>query len=386
MPTLLEIGRRKREAAAAAARSQRPEFNSNPTSPSSEGFGGGDLAGQVNLPPSSPGRPRSSSIGPGELDDLPTVSQVITSVSQSNRVPDMTTFGERQLKRIKLATGSERDYHLICATTNPHERQNLEALAVFQLLDKVDEMNGLLKAAKAQEYERNSEVSAEIRNFSRAFLLNPELAFYSADSTLKVNVVEAMYKEGITGLPPTNSSNAVKKKFESVIGHQLSVDRNKIKDTLAATLDPDAEIKDLATVTSGIIASWRVDVPLTLPLLWRMGLVRYQLLEEPGTPDDFWEGIDTGLHTCRQDAPGTLIYALQDTFKADIERFGNIPAEIELDPDIGPHSPTWIQRVNKMAPKVDCPKIVNPKGKKTAKRKRAATDIENRADGPANDV
>lgn len=92
-------------------------------------------------------------------------------------------------------------------TTNPHERQNLEALAVFQLLDKVDEMNGLLKAAKAQEYERNSEVSvrssaandtslllliipkAEIRNFSRAFLLNPELAFYSADSTLKVNVV-----------------------------------------------------------------------------------------------------------------------------------------------------------------------------------------------------
>ncbi|KAJ7228352.1 hypothetical protein GGX14DRAFT_554447 [Mycena pura] len=335
MPTLLKIGHRKREAAAAAARSQRPEFNSNPASPSSEGFGSGDLAGQANLPPSSPGCPRSSSIGPGKLDNLPTVSQVITSVSQSNRLPDMTTFGERQLKRIKLATGSERDYRLICATTNPHERQNLEALAVFQLLDKVDEMNGLLKAAKAQEYERNSE--AEIRNFSRAFLLSPKLAFYSVDSTLKVNVVE-----GITGLPLTNSSNAVKKKFESVIGHQLSVDRNKIKDTLVATLDPDAEIKDLATVMSGIIASWRVDVPLTLPLLWQMGLIRYQLLEEPGTPDDFWEGIDTGLHTCRQDAPGTLIFALQDTFKADIEHFGNIPAEIKLDPDIGPHSPAWI--------------------------------------------
>ncbi|KAF7331318.1 hypothetical protein MKEN_00009200 [Mycena kentingensis (nom. inval.)] len=373
----------RRRAAAAAQATNNPPNNSNSEDP-------------PELPASSSPATRSSSPSPDNFneDPLPSVTQVISSGLTANRVPDMTAFGERQLKRVKLSADSEREYRNICATTNVHERNNLESLAVFKLADKVDEMIGLMRASKMQDFEKSSELTGEVRKFTRGFLINPNLRFYSADSTLKLTVIDAMYKEKIPGLPPADSSNAVRKKLESLVGHQLSVDRNRMKELLSATLDADQDefTTDIASVTTTLISSWGLEVPLTLQVLWRMALIRRSLQDRDTetTSENFWDSLDKCIEDCRAEEAGSLAIALQEVFKEDLQSFGAIPTTIEFQSDIGPHSLPWLQRVNKMASTVDHPKITNPKGKGKGKRvpqkrKREEAEDEGNVDGNGDD-
>ncbi|KAF7324151.1 hypothetical protein MKEN_00637800 [Mycena kentingensis (nom. inval.)] len=195
-----------------------------------------------------------------------------------------------------------------------------------------------------------------------------------------------MYKEQVPGLPPANSTAAVRKKMEGLVGHQLSVDRNKLKDQLSATLEADQDeyATDVASVTAALLSSWRLEVPLTLQVLWHMALIRRNLKDNETTADDFWEVLDKSMHECRMEGAGSLAIALQEVFKEDIQNFGDMPSTLEFDSDIGPHSLPWLQRVDKLAVGVDHPKLVNPKAKAKkapGKRKRSDTD-----DAPAGEA
>ncbi|KAJ7048005.1 hypothetical protein C8F01DRAFT_1201095 [Mycena amicta] len=353
MPTLLEMGRLRAAAAAAAAANS-------------------------SLPASSPSRTSSPSRGldRDEDSDLPPV----VSSTLSRTVPNMAAFGQRQLKRIKLAPGFERDYLQICETTNTHERQNLETLAVFQLLNKVTQMTELLEKSKAEEFKKNPEVNADVRNYSRAFILDPTTHFYTGNITQVV--AEAMRKEKVANIPGKDAAHSASKAFEAFVGHQLSVDRNHIKTELELTLKPGADSTDIASVASRLIGSWGIDIPITLRLLWRIALMRSHLVENKGR--EFWASLDKQLHELRSDTDGGVyVYALQENFENDVTTYGKLSSDVALEPDIGPHSPKWLQRVRKLAADVENPKVTHPtKRAKTRKRARTELSDDEQRDGP----
>ncbi|KAJ7055232.1 hypothetical protein C8F01DRAFT_1234691 [Mycena amicta] len=357
MPTLLEMGRLRAAAAATAAASQRSD-----------------------LPPSSPQR-RTSSPPPGHDDrdddsDLPPTSS-LSSVMLSRTVPNMTAFGQRQLKRVKLSAASEQDYLAICETTNIYERQNLETFAVYQLIDRLQQMTSLLEASKAEQFKKNSDVTNDVRNYSRAFLLDPETHFYTGNLTQIV--VEAMRKEKVAGIPGKDAAHSATSAFQAVVSHQLSVDRSHIKSELESTLNSDADpdSRDVASVASRLLASWGLpDVPITLRLLWRIALIRKQLSDRANKGRDFWASVDKQLHELRsQPELGIYVFALQANFEEDVQTYGKLSSDVKLDPDIGPHSPKWLQRVRKLARNVENTKITNPTGKASRKRTRVQADI-----------
>ncbi|KAJ7059867.1 hypothetical protein C8F01DRAFT_1370191 [Mycena amicta] len=350
MPTLLEMGRLRAAAAAQAAAASSQSSAS-------------DLLGS-DLPPSSPTRTSDDF-------DLPPA----TSSALSRTVPNMTVFGQCQLKRVKLAPTSEQEYMVICETTNTYERQSLETLAVFQLIDRVNVMTELLEKSKAEEFKKNSEVNTDVRNYSRAFLLDPTTHFYTGNLTQIV--VEAMRKEKVAGIPGKNAPHTAISTFESVVSHQLSVDRSHLKSELAATLKDDADSRDVASFASSLIASWGVDVPITLRLLWRIAIIRTQLSNSENKGRDFWASVDKQLHELRSDQDrGVYVYALQANFEEDIKTYGKLSSDIKLEPDIGQHSPKWLQRVRKLASTVDNVKITNPMKKGRKRRAPALSDDE----------
>ncbi|KAJ7049131.1 hypothetical protein C8F01DRAFT_1093829 [Mycena amicta] len=335
MPTLLELGRLRAAAVAAQAASS-----------SSQGS---------DLPPSSPSR----LLSPGPDDDLPPATSLIASA--------------RQLKRAKLGPGPERDYLQLCETTNPHERQNLSDFAVFNLISKVEHLTELIEKSQAEGFKKNSEVNGSFQQRAMfetsvgAFLASPDVHFYAGNITLVV--IDAMRKEKVANIPGKNARTATKD-FEAAVGHQLSVDRASIKAKLDASMKPDAdpESTDIASVTSSILASWGLDIPLTLKLLWRMALIRTQLASDSGR--EFWSQLDKQLQELRSDKDaGVYIYALQENFKADTEKYGSISTLVSLDPDVGPHSAKWIQRVAKMAPTVLNVKATNPKARVNVRKR-----------------
>ncbi|KAF7314130.1 F-box domain-containing protein [Mycena chlorophos] len=389
MPSLKEMGRLRAAAAAAAASSRNSD-----------------------LPPSSPSAMRTSSPPPRSNDDNGDNDLPPPAMSLIARVPDLTAFGQRNLKRAKLSAASERDYLEICGasrchrpflthltptqTTNPQERQNLETFAVFQFIDKVNELKEEIQQAKASEFKGSTELNAEVRNYTRGFLLDPKTRFY--DGTIKESVVEGMRKEQVPKVPSKDAGPAAIKAFLRVVGHQVSVDKNHIKTELEATMAKDAEETDIASVANRILTSWGVAIPLTLELLWRLALMRTTLAEDNGS--SFWLAVDKQMHDLRTDADaGVYVYALEENFQEDLKKYGKLDSNIEFDADVGPHSPKWLQRVRKLAPKVENAKATNANagkskssGGRNLKRKRpqmedeaagAGTDKENAGAGDA---
>ncbi|KAJ7456257.1 hypothetical protein B0H11DRAFT_1925788 [Mycena galericulata] len=341
---LLERSKRKR-----AERQNAPPPPSTPSSPALPPTSGLQL-----LPPLFD---LNSTPGPLSTTPVSTLGVRGTSMAQ------LKSFGERELKRVKLEPPTESDFRTYLATGNKDERDALQAMWTLQVRDQLSR----LTQNTAEAWTPSSALEKALRRNIYSLLLLPNVHLYAG--TLGDVILVAMRSVGTPELPDSDSVHV--DELVAWLNEEISQARYAIKKKIIE--NSRSNIADMAEELLSITHARHV--PHTLGLYMRLALLRRHLAFKH-SGNMFWGKVDDEMEESRQGGAQGLMDLLEEIYEDDIQQFED-PSKTEhtlksfADPNF--NCPRWLRELHKVAPQVK--RLSKQKGK-NKKRKRPTEEAE----------
>ncbi|KAK0211410.1 hypothetical protein IW262DRAFT_1301738 [Armillaria fumosa] len=242
----------------------------------------------------------------------------------------------RRLKRkIDLSDEAEADLDDFCVAP-PEER--LLLLMVISLKNR-DYLQQLQESGSAWQLLRN--LSKNIWSYVKAFLLSSTAVCWVGDSSYHVMV--AMRDMRVGGLPLEDDLTGCAA-LQSRIPYCLTTKRAQIKEVIKLSLQNTKDSKAIHNIAS-----------LTKKLIGQSKsiLQTQQLYMRLSVADNYWDEVDRMLQGMRASGDGLFVYALNKTYEKDKEQYRDpVKSGIKSVEIRVAKLPSWVRKVNKLAPKV----------------------------------
>ncbi|KAJ7208510.1 hypothetical protein GGX14DRAFT_395666 [Mycena pura] len=290
----------------------------------------------------------------------------VTSTSLSihgTSMAQLKSFGERELKRVKLEPATESDFRTYITTPSKDERDSLQALWTLQVRDQLSK----LTQTTAESWTASSALEKTVRRFIYSLLLLPNVHFYAG--TVAEVLLLAMHNANTPDLPGPDGIQH--DELLAWLGEEISQARYVIKKTIVDNLN--LPVADLAAELLSLPHARHV--PSTLGLRMRLSLLRRHIGLKHNS-NSFWKTVDDELEAFREDGSEAYVDLMKDLYDEDREQYKDPtgtdpPTQSFNDPDF--KCPKWLAELHNIAPQV---KRLAKKKSKAKKRKLVVSDDE----------
>ncbi|KAJ7800654.1 hypothetical protein B0H14DRAFT_3784920 [Mycena olivaceomarginata] len=323
--------------------------------------------------PSSPVLPATPSLPPlPPLFDLTPGPSSTTPVSTLNirgtSMAQLKSFGECELKRVKLQPSTESNFRTYLITNSKDEHNALQAMWTLQVRDQLSK----LTQNTAEAWAPSGSLERAARRNIYSLVLLPNVHLYAGTSG-------DLVMRAVATLDLLNSDSVHVDELVAWLNEEISQARYAIKKKIIE--NSRSNVADIAEELLSLTHAHFV--PHTLGLYMRLALLRRHLALNH-TTNAFWGKVDNEMEDARAAGGAqSLVDLLETIYEEDIEEFED-PAKTEhtvksfTDPSFD--CPLWLRELHKVAPQVK--PLPKQKGK-SKKRKRIATeDVEDAADEP----
>ncbi|KAK7012713.1 hypothetical protein R3P38DRAFT_1580776 [Favolaschia claudopus] len=295
-------------------------------------------------PPQTPGFPtRLPNLNITGITPNPFTSGTSSNATVSSSIATRRLMGDRIRKKVKLEPSSEAEFTQFIETTSSEEREALLHASILRLTD----LHATSAQAKASNYTPSKTLEKSLRSIIHTALLMPNIKYYSGNlSSIIMTVAETNVKQ----MPKDDDEQDA---LASWLNKEINNARYQIKKTIAESLNPGNELKNIAVLTDRLFSKLGKDFKPTLSVYMRLAFIRAEIAKNHKA-DKFWGIVDDELEGMHKHGPAGFVDDLTTVYEEDVENHGD-PANSKCAPStemVGDKKPRWYQSLHDNVSKI----------------------------------